>query len=728
MLAISFAAAMVLAILAAPAPVWAADRAPRIVVTTDGERDDIASMHRLLLYANDLDIEGIVSTSSRWHWAGDPTATPPVPANSWHGTEWIAELIDGGYRQAHPNLAANDRRYPTPERLLHVIKTGNITAQGEMAKDTQGSDWIKKILLDDDPGPVYLQAWGGTNTIAAALRSIEDQYKGTARWDAVYRKVSDKAFVYIIQDQDATYKEYLAKAWPDVRTIVNRNQFEAFAYTWSGYHPEPLLKYFRKDWIATNILEGPLMADYPLFGDPGSLCFSNPPTCEVGDWFSEGDSPSFLHTIPTGLRQLENPNWGGWGGRFVQVGPRLWTDDPDYLGVAKDKASDKSPYPLNQTTLAAATSTGADNAKVTSVSSQHGSLLTGLPRVFYAGDTVTIGTGATAETRIVEKAGTAVPQATALTENATSRTTNIKVAATAGYAPGDPLTIGSGPGQEQVTITTVGSPRLQTTLAAPAEAGATTIKLQSTGAFCIPGIGCFRDPVLRAGDVLEIGTGAEQLTATIESVGTPGATGGGVTLTGPLPRATAAGTSVLNRGGGISFTPALATAHAAGESVTSLGGGLTFSEPLRHAHAAGEPIVNYNSPHWPQARWADAVQNDMAARVDWTHKPYGSANHQPTVRVPRGTTDQPAKPGKRVQLSSVAHDPDGDKLTYRWWQYTEADTYARAIQIRGADTRTPSFAIPQDARAGETIHLVLQVTDDGAPPLTRYRRVIVTVR
>jgi hypothetical protein len=29
--------------------------------------------------------------------------------------------------------------------------------------------------------------------------------------------------------------------------------------------------------------------------------------------------------------------------------------------------------------------------------------------------------------------------------------------------------------------------------------------------------------------------------------------------------------------------------------------------------------------------------------------------------------------------------------------------------------------------AGRTIHVVLEVTDGGAPPLTRYRRVVVTV-
>ena len=65
-----------------------------------------------------------------------------------------------------------------------------------MTNDTEGSNWIKSILLDNRPGPVFLQAWGGTNTIAAALRSIEDQYKGTARWDAIHRRVSNKVHLH----------------------------------------------------------------------------------------------------------------------------------------------------------------------------------------------------------------------------------------------------------------------------------------------------------------------------------------------------------------------------------------------------------------------------------------------------------------------------------------------------------------------------------------------------
>ena len=38
------------------------------------------------------------------------------------------------------------------------------------------------------------------------------------------------------------------------------------------------------------------------------------------------------------------------------------------------------------------------------------------------------------------------------------------------------------------------------------------------------------------------------------------------------------------------------------------------------------------------------------------------------------------------------------------------------------------LAIPTDANAGQTIHVVAEATDDGTPALTPYERFVVTVR
>jgi hypothetical protein len=70
-------------------------------------------------------------------------------------------------------------------------------------------------------------------------------------------------------------------------------------------------------------------------------------------------------------------------------------------------------------------------------------------------------------------------------------------------------------------------------------------------------------------------------------------------------------------------------------------------------------------------------------------------------------------------------DPDGNRLTYRWFVYPEAGTYRGEAKIEGGDSPFEVLQVPGNA-AGKTIHVVLQVTDDGTPPLTRYRRIVVT--
>ena len=58
--------------------------------------------------------------------------------------------------------------------------------------------------------------------------------------------------------------------------------------------------------------------------------------------------------------------------------------------------------------------------------------------------------------------------------------------------------------------------------------------------------------------------------------------------------------------------------------------------------------------------------------------------------------------------------------------YPEPGTYRGDVSIWESDSQRTYFRVPKDA-AGKTIHVVLQVTDDGTPPLTRYRRIVVSV-
>ena len=137
-----------------------------------------------------------------------------------------------------------------------------------------------------------------------------------------------------------------------------------------------------------------------------------------------------------------------------------------------------------------------------------------------------------------------------------------------------------------------------------------------------------------------------------------------------------------------------------------------------------QELAAYLKPMW---RWFDAIQNDLASRADWCVKPYDQANHPPVVEL-ADALDLKVRPGGKMSLSAKGTaDPDGDALTYRWWQYQQADTYDRAIDITDAGKRDASFKVPAEAAKGKTIHVICEVTDTGTPQLTRYQRVIVEI-
>ena len=134
-------------------------------------------------------------------------------------------------------------------------------------------------------------------------------------------------------------------------------------------------------------------------------------------------------------------------------------------------------------------------------------------------------------------------------------------------------------------------------------------------------------------------------------------------------------------------------------------------------------------------RWRSAYQNDFAARMDWTIKPYAEANHPPVPKLGH-LAHLTAKPGERVNLSAEGStDPDGNGLSYAWFYYGEPGTFTMSgarsgdpLKIEDADKSKAWFTVPtaRVLRNG-TLHIILAVTDHGAPPLTRYQRVIVTV-
>lgn len=154
---------------------------------------------------------------------------------------------------------------------------------------------------------------------------------------------------------------------------------------------------------------------------------------------------------------------------------------------------------------------------------------------------------------------------------------------------------------------------------------------------------------------------------------------------------------------------------------------------------AGQPGRNYlwaaAADHWQGkmhrdqslARWAADLQNDFRARLDWCVRSLADANHPPRVVVNRVGGDAPLQLAPRVGTelvldASASADPDGDDLDYRWIAYPEAGAFG------SHDERLEpkiTLVVPASA-AGQEWHWIVAVTDRGEPPLTRYRRVVIT--
>ena len=126
-------------------------------------------------------------------------------------------------------------------------------------------------------------------------------------------------------------------------------------------------------------------------------------------------------------------------------------------------------------------------------------------------------------------------------------------------------------------------------------------------------------------------------------------------------------------------------------------------------------------------RWRDDFQNDFAARMDWCTKSYREANHPPVPALahPEQIT---VKSGESFALdASGTTDPDEDNLSYLWFNYPEAGSYSKMIKINSAENARGVWVIAPEVDKKETAHFILKVTDKGKPPLSRYKRVIVSI-
>ena len=376
------------------------------------------------------------------------------------------------------------------------MRVGNVADVGDTRRPSPGSDLIAQVLLDDEPGTVVLQAWGGLNTIARALMTIEEQQTDSPQWEAIRARVMARTVLTSWGEQDDTFVSYIRPHWPDME--LRQVATMVWGYAARMVTPADVHHYFSSEWMRKNVSRvGPVGAAYRVWGDGlqmaagfdpedyfglqglsrEELCARGykvfVPVQEPGAWISEGDTSNFALHIDNGLRNWEHPGNGGWGGRQVR--------DP------------KDPHRWN-------------------------------------------------------------------------------------------------------------------------------------------------------------------------SVGF---------------------------------------------------GGLGF----------GKPPMDWGDV----ARWVSAFQCDFAARLQWSvSDEYSAANHPPRLEVLSGL-DVTARPGEAITVAWSVRDPDGDAVSVTFWQYREAGSCPSEALIERTGADTVTVTVPSAAAAGETIHVILEATDNGEPPLTAYARIIVTV-
>ena len=285
---------------------------PRLLITTDigGDPDDMQSLIRLLLYANEFQIEGFVASASGTIGELDEAVVR---------TDLIRKIVNA-YGKVQPNLSRHDQDYPPVDDLLSVIKAGNPyrgkdnIGEGHL---TEGSEWIIN-KVDEGDQPLNIAIWGGQTDLAQALWQVKSD-----RNEQEYQEFISKIRVHDIADQDSLFG-FIKASHPDLFYILNRASLDEDKRNavFRGMYLDGDEKITSLQWLKQHVIEdhGALGALYPQ----KTWTAPNPHSA-----MKEGDTPSWFYFLNNGLNVPEQPEYGGWGGRFELLENNYYNDAED---------------------------------------------------------------------------------------------------------------------------------------------------------------------------------------------------------------------------------------------------------------------------------------------------------------------------------------------------------------------------------------------------------------
>ncbi len=291
-------------------PVLVTAQKPRLLITTDigGDPDDQQSLVRLMLYTNEFDIEGLISSAA---------GTPGELNEEVIHPELIEEIIRG-YGLVYPNLIKHDKGFAPPGHLLAVVKKGNPYRGWDHVgngNDTEGSEWIIRMADKKDKRPLNICIFGGQTDLAQALWKVKN-----TRSEKAYHKFISKIRVFDIDDQDKIFEQMFAEH-PSLFYILSKAPLgqDKRRGAYRGIYLGGDESLTSLQWLKNNVLEnhGPLGQLYPqkTWTEP------NPHGA-----MKEGDTPSWFYFLENGLNYPACPGYGGWGGRYHKNNAGYFSD------------------------------------------------------------------------------------------------------------------------------------------------------------------------------------------------------------------------------------------------------------------------------------------------------------------------------------------------------------------------------------------------------------------